>query len=198
MSENKKVSSNSAKTENFVPTFGQRLGYRIALAMGGLGFGGIRKLGLSLGWLLWTVLPERRRLATNNIYRHLGYLPSRSREIARASFDHNARSFVESVLTPRFGADNPRFVLERPDVLERLRQADRPVVVASGHMGAWELFASLWGLFPAERPRITVVRKYKNAMLNYLSSQLRSSWGAQTIGHREAVFPVLRALRKKG
>lgn len=47
-------------------------------------------------------------------------------------------------------------------------------------------------------PRLTVVRTYKNKLMDYVTTRLRSSHGADVIGHREAAFPVLRALRKNG
>lgn len=50
----------------------------------------------------------------------------------------------------------------------------------------------------SDHPRLTVVRTYKNKLMDYVTTRLRSSHGADVIGHREAAFPVLRALRKNG
>ena len=43
-----------------------------------------------------------------------------------------------------------------------------------------------------------MVRTYKNKVLHYVTTRLRSSRGAEVIGHREAAFRVLRTLRKNG
>ena len=172
--------------------------YRLARILSGLGFSGVRKVGRGLGLLFWTCLPSRRRLAVSNICSHLGYPYSRAGMIARESFNQNAESFLECVLAPEFGMEHPLLCVERPDLLERLKTEMRPAVITTGHFGAWELLASLLGDLPQERPRITVVRRYRNAVLHYVTTRLRSSRGAQVIGHREAAFPVLRALRQKG
>lgn len=83
------------------------------------------------------------------------------------------------------------------DLLERLKRGERPSVITTAHLGAWELLASLLGDV-SDHPRLTVVRTYKNKLMDYVTTRLRSSHGADVIGHREAAFPVLRALRKNG
>ena len=53
------------------------------------------------------MLPKRRRLATESIARHLELSQATAESLARASFTHNARSFLESVLVPEFGLSHP-------------------------------------------------------------------------------------------
>ena len=166
-----------------------RVGYGFALLLGKLGFSRIRSLAKGLGSLLWTCLPKRRRLATESIARHLELSQATAESLARASFTHNARSFLES--------SHPLLDVERPDLLERLKRGERPSVITTAHLGAWELLASLLGDV-SDHPRLTVVRTYKNKLMDYVTTRLRSSHGADVIGHREAAFPVLRALRKNG
>ncbi len=161
------------------------------------GFSGIRQLAGVMGALVWACLPKRRRLATESIASHLRVSPAAAEKLARASFTQNFHSFLESVQCPDFGLEHPLLYTDRPDLLERLKREERPAVITTGHLGAWELLASLLGDVSA-RPRLTVVRTYKNKTMEYVSSRLRSSRGAQIIGHREAAFPVLRVLRKNG
>ncbi len=175
-----------------------RICYRLARAFARLGFGGVRKTALGLGWIFWTCLRKRRHLAVGNIHAHLGYPYARARIIARESFTQNAESFLECVLAPEFGMTHPLLRLERPDLLEKLKTEVRPAVAATGHLGAWELLSGLLGDISSERPRIVVVRRYKNAVLHHVTTRLRSSRGARAIGHREATFPVLHALRQNG
>lgn len=163
-----------------------------------IGFSGIRSTGNGLGALLWHTLRSRRRLATDNIAKHIECSPGTAKTLARSSFNHNARSFLECVLAPKFGLDHPLLHVERPDLVERLKTEERPAVIIAGHLGAWELLASLLGDVSTTRPRLTVVRTYKNKALNDVSIHLRSSRGAVVLGHREAAFPVLRALKKNG
>lgn len=171
--------------------------YGFAALLGKAGYPGIRSLGKGLGAVFWACLRGRRRLAVRNIATHLDLPWATAESLARASFTHNARSFLESVLAPDFGLDHPLLDVERPDLLERLKNEDRPAVITTGHFGAWELLASLLGDV-STRPRLTVVRTYKNKVLHYVTTRLRSSRGAEVIGHREAAFRVLRTLRKHG
>lgn len=175
-----------------------RVAYASALLLGKVGYSGIRDLGRGLGAAFWACLPGRRRLAVNSIRRHLDVPPATAESLARASFTHNARSFLEAVLAPDFGLDHPLLDVERPDLLERLKREERPAVITAGHFGGWELLASLLGDVSSTRPRLTVVRTYKNKVLHYVSTRLRSSRGAEVMGHREAAFRVLRTLRKNG
>ena len=175
-----------------------RVAYGVARLLGKLGFPGIRSFAKGLGAAFWVCLPSRRRLATNNIASHLDVSPAVAESLARSSFTHNAHSFLEALLVPEFGLNHPLLDVERPDLLERLKHEERPAVIVAGHFGAWELLASLLGDVSSTRPRLTVVRTYKNKVLHDVSTRLRSSRGLVVFGHREAAFPVLRALRKNG
>ena len=122
-----------------------RVSYGFARLIAKLGFSGIRSFGKGLGAAFWACLPSRRRLAAGNIASHLDLSPATAESLARASFTHNARSFLEAVLAPDFGLDHPLLDVERPDLLERLKRGERPAVITTGHFGAWELLASLLG-----------------------------------------------------
>lgn len=175
-----------------------KLSLNAALLLGKTGFSGIRAGAGALGALFWACLPSRRRLAEQNIFQHLGFLEQHSREVARTSFTQNAQSFLECVLTPEFGLDSPHLRIAQPDLFNRMYNERRPVVAATAHLGAWELLSSILGDFPADRPRYTVVRRYKNIVMHTITTYMRSSHGSGVLGHREAVFPVLRALKKNG
>lgn len=184
-------------------TAGQRIrlamlnGTAKSLAM--LGFKGLGAVGEGLGRLMWLALPGRRALATRNISRHLGVPPAQAAAIAKASFCHTARSFVEILLTDKFGVDSPRLRLARPDLWQTLRETPRPVVAATAHMGAWELLASLTGqLYEPPRPRMIVVRRYPDPAVQAFITRRREAGGATMIGHRTVASSVLRALRQNG
>lgn len=164
-----------------------------------LDFHGIRRLAPKLGALLWATMPSRRALAVHNISRSLGLSLPAARDIARESFNQNALSFLETVLTPRFGFEHPDFRLDNPELFARLQTTPAPVVISAAHLGAWELQAGLLGQFSTkERPCVMVVRRYGNKIVNELIMRLRSSRGAEVLGHRAAVYPVLRNLRRNG
>lgn len=174
-----------------------RVGYGFALLLGKLGFSRIRSLARGLGSLLWTCLPKRRRLATESIARHLELSQATAESLARpASRTTPVRSSSRSSF-PSSACPIPCSTWSARDLLERLKRGERPSVITTAHLGAWELLASLLGDV-SDHPRLTVVRTYKNKLMDYVTTRLRSSHGADVIGHREAAFPVLRALRKNG
>ena len=129
---------------------------------------------------------------------HLGLSREEAVRLARESFCQNGQSFLESMMIPEFGFEYPLLRIARPDLLDRLRTLDRPVVIASAHLGAWELLAGPSGDMAKIRPMLTVVRRYKNPVLEEVTTRLRSSRGLQVLGHRDAALSVLRVLRKNG
>ncbi len=164
-----------------------------------LGFSGLSRLGNGFGRLMWHTLPTRRKLATDNIVRHLNLPEPEARATAYASFYHNARSFMEILLTDRFGLNSPLLRIAEPDLLQEMLSCERPIVAATAHLGAWELLASMLGeLYEEPRPRVVVVRRYPNPAVQAFISSRREARGATMAGHRTVAAAVLRALRKKG
>lgn len=164
-----------------------------------LGFPGIELLGNGVGHLIWYFVPSRRRLAVRNIMRHLGMTEKNAEKTAHASFCHTGRSFLEILLTGRFGMNSPRLRIESPELMEKLRSCDRPIVAATAHFGSWELLASMLGqLYEAPRPRMVVVRRYHDEAVQTFIASCREATGADMVGHRNAAMSVIRALHHKG
>lgn len=184
-------------------TAGQRL--RLSLFNRGasvltrLSFDRLENLGARLGSLMWICLPWRRKLATENVARHMGVPWGEAREIARRSFCHSGRSFAEILLTDRFGLDSPRLRFAQPDLTRALSECARPIVAATAHIGAWELLASLLGqIYAPPRPRMVVVRRYPDPAAQSFITARREAGGATMIGHRTVAVHVLKALRQNG
>ncbi len=163
------------------------------------GFYGTRFFGRALGWLIWSCVPCRRKLAVRNISSHL-HIPEREAErICRASFLNTGQSFFEILLTDRFPLDNRMLTYDTAELFEKLCTCRRPIVAVTAHFGAWELQASLLGLaFKDGRPRQVIVRQYGSEAVNSFIKSHREATGAQMIGHRNAIPSVLRALRQNG
>lgn len=172
---------------------------RGASALARLDFGGLERLGSCLGRLIWTCLPWRRKLATDNVARHLDVPRDEARDIARQSFCHSGRSFTEILLTDRFGLDSPRLRFAQPDLKRALSECARPIVATTAHIGAWELLASLLGqIYAPPRPRMVVVRRYPDPAVQAFITTRREASGATMIGHRTVAASVLKALRQNG
>lgn len=164
-----------------------------------LGFPGTTFLGNLIGRIIWRCVPSRRLLAVSNIMRHLGMGRVAAERTAKASFCHTGRSFLEILLTGKFGMNSPKLRIESPELMQKLRECDRPIVAATAHYGSWELLASMLGqLYAPPRPRMVVVRRYHDAAVQAFIASCREATGADMIGHRNAAMSVIRALHKKG
>ncbi len=159
----------------------------IALFGRGMSPGFAARFGNGLGRLLWKMLRKRRKLARRAIAEHLGVPKDEAKRIAKASFKQNARSFVEIMLTHQMG---PRFLAERvtfaePENVRFLAETKRPVVFATGHLGAWELQTGSLAAFPGKR-KIVVVRLPKDKALHAIMMRLRTRPSVDVVPHRQA------------
>lgn len=184
-------------------TGGERLRFHLLCGAGHVlrlfGFPGTAVLGNLTGRLIWRFLPSRRNLAVNNIMKHLGMSREEAEKTAKASFCHTGRAFLEILLTGKFGMNSPRLRIASPELMQKLRECDRPIVAATAHFGSWELLASMLGqLYAPPRPRMVVVRRYHDEAVQAFIASCREATGADMIGHRNAAMSVIRALHKKG
>lgn len=177
-----------------------KLLHTLARRLAAGGFDGVARHGDRLGALLWHCLPGRRRQAAQAIARHLGVTQQEAERIARESFAHNARSFLELVLVDRFGFEQEGTRLEIADqeLFRRFFATERPIVVTTAHLGAWELMASLMGQWHQDRPRMVVVRRNGSKSINDFIFAMRGARGVQVVDHRNAVFTVLKGLKRNG
>lgn len=177
------------------------LAYETLAALGSrLGLDAAAQAGKALGWALWQVLPGRRREAAEAISRHLGLDPAAALDLARRSFTHNARSFLEILLT--HGLDwrtlNERVRIADPELFAAFINDSRPLVVTTAHLGAWEFMTLFSRLFWPGRQRMIVVRRPKDLALHRVMLRMRARLGVRIVEHRNAVFTVLKALKRKG
>jgi Kdo2-lipid IVA lauroyltransferase/acyltransferase len=79
--------------------------------------------------------------------------------------------------------------------VEEARARGRGLVVASGHLGAWELFA---GFFAPHVPLTVVTRPLKDPRFESLLGRLRSRLGVRTVSVGDGARPLLAALAAGG
>jgi Kdo2-lipid IVA lauroyltransferase/acyltransferase len=154
-------------------------------------------LGRRLGDLAYVMLRRRRRMALTNLGRAFPDLaPPARRRIARASFQHLGMVVAEGA-----------FVLRRPlervtaqitlEGLEHLRSAVKThgrALLLTAHLGNWELLT----LAPALTgyPLAVVARALDSPGLNVWADRIRRTAGVEIIDKRDALRPVLQALRQ--
>ena len=117
-----------------------------------------------VGRATWRLLPRRRRTATENVL--LAGLASDRAEaarVARASFESFAMLSVESlkaskVVTPDTLSEHVAFDVP-PETMELFKAPGKPVILASAHLGNWELSGHIISFF---KPLVAVARTLDN------------------------------------
>lgn len=148
-----------------------------------------------VGWLVWT-LRIRRAVAIDNVQRALPELPpGEQRRIARAAFGSMARTMLESVTSDLLSdaeVEQAVCVIDWKG-LDVLLAARQPVLIASAHLGSWELFAEVM----ARRGHVfsAVVRPLSGAFNEWLVRS-RERAGVELILQRGALRNMLKALRR--
>ena len=116
---------------------------------------------------------------------------------ARAAYEHLGRSSVEAALLPSLG---PTRVLDLFDgaegwgVVEEGLAAGRGLIVATGHLGNWELA----GAFFAARgvPTDAIARRMANPLFDRYLTETRSRLGMAVVHDADAVRRTPRSLRE--
>lgn len=148
-----------------------------------------------VGWAVWT-LGIRRAVAIDNV-RHA--FPERSalehRGIARAAFRSMSTAMLESVTSDLLSDEEIERAVSVMDWkgLDVLLATHQPVLIASAHLGSWELFAEVM----ARRGYVfsAVVRPLAGAFNQWLVKS-RERAGVELIFQRGALRNMLKAMRR--
>lgn len=170
-----------------------RLGQRMSLSW-------IERLGGWLGDLFWHALPSRKRTAVEAIRIHLGVSSAEAERIARESFQSNFRSFLE--LFKVHQVDRvflaKRVAIECGNVIKSVLESRRPVVLVSGHLGAWEFMPMVISIFLGGAKITIPARQPKDLAMHEVMTWLRQTNEITIIPHRRAVGELLRNLKQDG
>lgn len=158
------------------------------------------RLGNGLGEVFWRTLRSRRKMAREAIAFHLDKSLDEAEALARQSFTNSARAFLEILLSRRVDHRflKERVTLDRPEIWETIVTSSRPVVITSGHLGAWEVMLSLATALCRGREFLAVARRPKDQAMHELITHLRRKNGMHVVSHRNATRPVLKTLRQNG
>lgn len=150
-----------------------------------------------LGWAFWYCLPQRRQDAIDRIAFHLQVSPEKAKQIARVSFTENCRSFLEIFKVKQFCPTTSITDIVSDENFDLLIKEEGPIVIATAHMGSWELLAALMDDYKADRYKITVVRSQRNKAIDRFMKEARSAKGMTFVGHRDAAQFVLKSFSQK-
>ena len=170
----------------------------LAGCMARLPWSALKALASGMAFCFWHLARLRRKEAVAAIEKHLQVSHEEAMRIARQSFRENFLSFLEIFHAGRFFTDHSVSALYTPEVKARLQAEDAPVVIATAHLGSWELMEGLAADILPERDGMVVVRSQKNKALNRLMAELRGSRGMEAVDHRRAAEIVVPRLRNSG
>ena len=145
--------------------------------------------------LLDLAIPRLRRVARRNLAIALPeFTPERHAQIADGVFRSIARMLVTFAKFPaiRRGYLGHWIRLEGGEFFDRARDAGRGVLVATAHLGNWELSAFAHALMTA--PMNVVVRPLDNPLIDALVERRRALTGNRPIGKKHFARAILKAL----
>ena len=158
-----------------------------------------RKLAFALARVYTRLLdlgiPRLRQVARRNLAMALPeFTPQRHAQIVDGVFRSIARILVAFAKFPaiRRGYLGQWIRLEGGEHFDQARQAGRGVLVATAHLGNWELSAFAHALMTA--PMNVVVRPLDNPLIDALVERRRALTGNRPIGKKHFARAILKAL----
>ena len=157
-------------------------------------------LGRVFGRLGMKLLPDRYRLAKENMTKALPELSSEELKInVRKNFEHFGICSVEMLRLDLSAsdADSVRNYIDisGEDFLQEALALDRGAILLTGHLGFWELGAFI----PAELgiPVDIVAKPLKNPLSDAYFEKIRKNFGANILSSRKGAKRILKSLRLK-
>jgi KDO2-lipid IV(A) lauroyltransferase len=155
------------------------------------------RVGERLGALGYRPLRIRKRIVERQI---AAAFPDLSREavvqLARESYKHLGRTFIETALLDSIGKDGLQALVESVEGWEEIEDVmakGRGAVLVTGHIGNWELAGS----YVAARgiPLDAIVRGMANPLFDAYINHTREAIGMTVVHDSEAVRRTPRSLR---
>lgn len=157
-------------------------------------------LGTALASFTFDVLRIRRRVAIENIEKHL-QLPGGRREavrVARRSYAVMARTFVDILQGPKI-SNEEMWRLIPYDAVERIARMVRNsngAVLVSAHFGNWELLIQSFSrVFPKVR---VIVGDQSNRRVDAAVKRIREKGGVPAVSSKTGIREAVRFLREGG
>ncbi len=154
------------------------------------------RIAEAIARLAW-ILRVRRAVVRDNLeHAFASATPQRRRAIARASYTTMANAALDAVTSDLIPEDTLAHAVQSADWkgLDTLAFARAPVLVASAHLGSWELFAEIM----ARRgvALTAVVRPLRGAFNAWVIANRRAA-GMELIAQRGSIPKMVSALRRK-
>jgi KDO2-lipid IV(A) lauroyltransferase len=160
-------------------------------------------IGIGIGRVGFHVFGKLRRVGMRNL--ELAYPEKTNAEreaILKSAFRGIGRTLGEVSGFHRVTRENfeelieCEFDAEFEAGFKRARDEKRGIIVLTGHIGNWELFALAYSIFFG--PANLLSRKMDNPLIDQMVETMRSSFGNKQIDKVNAAGPILRILRDGG
>jgi len=154
-------------------------------------------MGEKLGALGYRPLGIRKRVVERQIAAAFPDLtPPAVKNLARESYEHLGRTFIESALLDSLGPDGLQQLVETVqgwEEIEEVMAKGKGAVLVTGHIGNWELA----GAYVAARgiPLDAIVRGMANPLFEAYINRTRETMGMTVVHDSEAVRRTPRSLR---
>ena len=183
------------------PTLAHRAEYYAMKAtigsLGTLSWDAACRVGERLGALGYRPLGIRKRVVERQIAAAFPHLKHEAVvNLARASYRHLGRTFIETALLDSIGKDGLQALVETVDGWEEIEEVmskGKGAVLVTGHIGNWELA----GAYVAARgvPLDVIARGMANPLFDAYINHTREVMGMTVVHDSEAVRRTPRSLR---
>jgi len=159
-------------------------------------------LGNVLGFFAWCLLPNYRRLARQNV--EIAFGPEKTtiekRRIVRRHFQRLGANLLSGIKLNAMPSSKVAglVAVEGAELVHHELRAGRPVVVALGHLGNWELFAQVLPPYFSYTRLSAVYQKLGNPYLNRFVRQQRARFGVELFDRSEGFQEAIKLLRRGG
>jgi len=154
-----------------------RIGYRV--------LGKLRRVGMRNLEIAYPEKSEAERTALLKAsFRNLGRTMGVVGGFGKVTRE-NITDLIECEFDPEFAAE-----------FAKIREEGRGVIILTGHVGNWEIFALAYSMF--FEPSNLLSRKMDNPLIDEMVRKLRATFGNRQIDKINSAGPILRILRSGG
>lgn len=155
-------------------------------------------LGSGVGWMVGVVWHRRRQIAQANLTRAFPeWTPAEVRNIATRVFKNFGRTSFEILAITRDTSCELLQAVDCPplDIIDVARSKGRGVILLSGHIGNWELFAGY--LKARGYPIDVIVKPMRNPLSDSFYNSRRRDLGVGIIHTQTATRGIVDALKNQ-
>lgn len=138
-------------------------------------------------FLLYYVIPYRKKVVMRNLAMALPHLSEKERkQVSKKFYHHFCDLVVESLknFSITHEQSQKRMRTVNPELLNQFAEKGQPVILAGGHFNNWELWA-VAAAHPLKHKMVAIYKRLNNAYFDAKMRSTRSKFGLNLISTRE-------------